>query len=97
MPLPVDPNESIARRAYTALADQFSALAPTKAENAYIEQPAMRAALGDVRGLDVLDAGCGPGILLAYLIGARELGRQPASTSPRACSSSRASGRRRRG
>jgi len=69
MPLPVDPNEPIARRAYTALADQFSALAPSKAENAYIEQPAMRASLGDVRGLDVLDAGCGPGILLAWLIG----------------------------
>lgn len=69
MPLPVEPDEPIALRAYSALADQFSALAPTKAENAFIEQPAMRAALADVRGLDVLDAGCGPGILLEYLVG----------------------------
>ena len=38
-------------------------------ENAYIEQPAVRAALGGVRGLDILDAGCGLGILIEYLIG----------------------------
>lgn len=65
---PVEPDEPIALRAYSALADQFAALAPTKAENAYIEQPAMRAVLGDVHGLDVLDAGCGPGILLHWLV-----------------------------
>ncbi len=60
----MEPDEPIALRAYSDLADHFSAVAPTKAENAYIEQPAMRAALGDVRGLDILDAGCGPGILI---------------------------------
>ena len=67
--LSMEPEEPIALRAYSDLADQFSALAPSKVENAYIEQPAVRAALGGVRGLDILDAGCGPGILIEYLIG----------------------------
>ncbi|OAI40518.1 hypothetical protein AYO38_05795 [bacterium SCGC AG-212-C10] len=66
----------IALDAYTKLAEPFAAVITTKAENAYIEQPAMRAALGDVRGLDVLDAGCGPGVLVEYLLnqGARVTG-----------------------
>lgn len=72
---PVEPDEPIALEAYTRLADSFSAIAPTKPENAYIEQPAMRAALGAVGALDILDAGCGPGILAAYLLanGARSV------------------------
>jgi SAM-dependent methyltransferase len=79
----VKPDDPIALSAYSALADQFSALAPTKAENAYIEQPAMRAALGDVRGLDVLDAGCGPGILLEFLIGHGVRSATGADVTPR--------------
>lgn len=58
----------IAREAYEKLADRFSALAVDKAENAYIEQPAMRKILGDVSGKKILDAGCGPGILSQYLL-----------------------------
>ncbi|OGR81088.1 MAG: hypothetical protein A2X32_09095 [Elusimicrobia bacterium GWC2_64_44] len=57
----------IALRAYEALADRYSALAESKAENGYIEHPAMRSQLTDVAGLSVLDAGCGPGFLGAYL------------------------------
>lgn len=66
----------IALEAYEKLAEAFSELAPRKAENAYIEQPAMRRLLGEVKGLTVLEAGCGPGILAEYLIdqGAKVVG-----------------------
>lgn len=58
----------IALEAYEKLAESFSRLAPSKAENAYIEQPAMRKAVGDVKGLKIFEVGCGPGILAEYLI-----------------------------
>lgn len=66
----------IALEAYELLAESFSKLAPSKAENAYIEQPAMRKAVGDVRGLKIFEVGCGPGILAEYLIheGAKVVG-----------------------
>jgi SAM-dependent methyltransferase len=58
----------IALAAYEKLATLYSQLAEQKAENGYIEHPAIRKQLGDVKGLKVLDAGCGPGILAAYLV-----------------------------
>lgn len=66
----------IALEAYEKLAESFSELAPKKAENAYIEQPAMRKAVGDVKGLKIFEMGCGPGILAEYLIheGAKVVG-----------------------
>ncbi|MFC4174123.1 class I SAM-dependent DNA methyltransferase [Microvirga sp. GCM10011540] len=54
--------EPIARRAYSAFADRYAALAPTKPHNGLYERPATMALLGEVRDLHVLDAGCGPGI-----------------------------------
>lgn len=56
------PREPIARRAYSSFADRYSAFAPTKAHNALYERPATMSLLGEVAGLRVLDAGCGPGI-----------------------------------
>lgn len=68
-PPPVPSAETpLALVAFEELAERFSERAETKAENACIEQPAMRALIGDVRGADVLDAGCGPGILARYLV-----------------------------
>lgn len=58
----------IALEAYERLAEAFSARAEYKAENAYIEQPAIRSMLGSVYGLTILEAGCGPGILAQYLL-----------------------------
>ena len=58
----------IALEAYEKLAESFSRMAPRKAENAYIEQPAMRKAVGNVNGFKIFEAGCGPGILAEYLI-----------------------------
>ncbi|MEA9357052.1 class I SAM-dependent methyltransferase [Bacteriovorax sp. PP10] len=58
----------IALEAYEKIAEGFSERAPAKAENAYIEQPAMRNAVGNVRGMKIFEAGCGPGILAEYLV-----------------------------
>lgn len=58
----------IALEAYEALAERYAAMAETKAENGYNEHPAMRNAIGDVAGLHVLDAGCGPGFLSRDLL-----------------------------
>ncbi|MBN3566572.1 class I SAM-dependent methyltransferase [Burkholderia cenocepacia] len=66
---PNDPNESPGRRAYASFAQRYADLAPTKAHNALYERPASIALLGDVAGLTVLDAGCGPGICSAHLAG----------------------------
>lgn len=61
-------DQPVALEAYEALASAFSAIAATKAENGYMEHPAMRAQIGPVGGLKVLDAGCGPGFLMRYLL-----------------------------
>jgi len=57
------PGEPLARAAYASFADRYAALAPTKPHNGHYERPATLGLLGDVRGLKVLDAGCGPGIV----------------------------------
>lgn len=54
--------QPIALDAYNQLATQYSELAVEKAENAYLDRPMTHGLLGDVQGLRVLDAGCGPGI-----------------------------------
>lgn len=66
---PLNPkNEPIAQEAYNQLADEYSARIDTKAHNAYYERPATLSLLPDVRGLRVLDAGCGPGIYAQILV-----------------------------
>jgi SAM-dependent methyltransferase len=61
------PDEPIGRRAYAGFADRYDAFAPTKPYNALYERPATLSLLGDVAGLRVLDAGCGPGICCEIL------------------------------
>lgn len=51
------------RANYTQFAQRYAQIAPEKPHNALYERPATAALLGDVAGLDVLDAGCGPGIV----------------------------------
>lgn len=65
-----DSQEPIALAAYEALAKGYNARAESKAENGYNEHPAMRRQIGDVAGLRVLDAGCGPGFLTRDLLAA---------------------------
>jgi SAM-dependent methyltransferase len=61
-------SKPIALDAYEKLAERFATQAETKAENAFIERPAMLEAIGDVRDLTILDAGCGPGFLLKKFV-----------------------------
>ena len=61
-------NAPIALAAYDALAERYAAIAETKAENGYNEHPAIRNVIGDVAGLHILDAGCGPGFLSRDLL-----------------------------
>ncbi len=63
-----NPSRPIALDAYEKLAQAYSDIAETKAENGFIEHPAIRFAIGNVRGLTVLDVGCGPGIMLKWLL-----------------------------
>lgn len=72
--MPID--SPIALASYEALADDFAANAPEKPYNADLERPATKRLLPDVEGLDVLDAGCGPGITTEELVecGARVVG-----------------------
>ncbi|MEM7688629.1 MAG: class I SAM-dependent methyltransferase [Pseudomonadota bacterium] len=65
-----DPDRPIALDAYEALADAYAAKAETKAENGFNEHPAIRAVIGDVAGVEALDAGCGPGFLTRDLLAA---------------------------
>lgn len=64
---PIAP-KPIALDAYEALAQAYSDIAETKAENGYNEHPAMRARIGSVAGLSVFEAGCGPGFLIRDLV-----------------------------
>jgi SAM-dependent methyltransferase len=58
--------------AYSAAYALHSEVSP---HNVLYERPAMRSLIGDARGLDVLDVGCGAGILMRDLLsqGAREV------------------------
>ena len=51
-----------------ALAASYARVTASNAANAAYERPAVRALLGDVRGLDVLDAGCAAGEHSAWLV-----------------------------
>ncbi len=61
---------------YEALAERFAERVDYYAWNAYYDRPAMLALLPDVRGREVLDAGCGPGVYAEELVarGARVIG-----------------------
>jgi ubiquinone/menaquinone biosynthesis C-methylase UbiE len=53
---------------YDAFAEDFAAHAESSAYNALYDRPAMLALAGDVAGLRVLDAGCGPGLYAEELL-----------------------------
>jgi ubiquinone/menaquinone biosynthesis C-methylase UbiE len=61
-------NKPIAFEAYEALADAYASLVDTKPHNAYYERPATLSLLPKVKGKNVLDAGCGPGVYSEWLI-----------------------------
>ncbi|EJN59616.1 class I SAM-dependent methyltransferase [Halogranum rubrum] len=63
-----DSERPLALDAYEFLADGYAEHAPAKPFNADLERPATRSVLPDLDGLDVFDAGCGPGITTEHLV-----------------------------
>ncbi len=61
-------HKPLAYEAYQRLADDYARLIDTKPHNAFYERPATLALLPDVSGMQVLDAGCGPGVYAEQLI-----------------------------
>ena len=53
---------------YDAMAPAFEAHAADGLYNAHVDRPAVLELAGDVQGLQVLDAACGPGLYLAELV-----------------------------
>ena len=60
--------ERAAAATYDRIADAYAAIIETKPHNAYYDRPAVISLWPDVAGLDVLDAGCGPGVYAQELV-----------------------------
>lgn len=58
----------MSRENYESFADRYAEMTETKPHNALYERPATRSLLPDVKGLRVLDAGCGPGVYTEWLL-----------------------------
>lgn len=53
---------------YESFAEEFLDHAVDAPYNAHYDRPAMLDLIGDMRGKDVLDAGCGPGLYAGHLV-----------------------------
>ena len=53
---------------YEKIAEQYAEFAKFKPYNVHLERPSIRALVPDIQGADVLDAGCGPGTNIPWLI-----------------------------
>jgi len=76
--------EGAAAATYDRIADAYADRVDTKPHNAFYDRPAVISLWHDVKGRDVLDAGCGPGVYAAELVkrGARVIA---GDVSPRMC------------
>lgn len=63
-----DMGKSLGERNYDDFAERYAAISKHKPHNAYLDRPAVLAALPDVDGKHVLDAGCGPGFYAEALL-----------------------------
>lgn len=61
-------DKSIGEWSYEQFAERYAAIIEHKPHNAYLETPATRSLLPDLSGLQVLDAGCGPGQNAAWML-----------------------------
>jgi SAM-dependent methyltransferase len=64
-----DPDGALTARQYDAMGEAYRTANDTRGVTAYYERPTTIGLLGDVCGKRVLDAGCGPGALSAWLAG----------------------------
>lgn len=64
----MDTIERATVQTYDRIADRYAAIIETKPHNAYYDRPAVVSLWPDVAGLDVLDAGCGPGVYAELLL-----------------------------
>jgi len=53
---------------YSRHAQQYDAVIRNNIYNAYFERPSLQALLDDIKGLDILDLGCGTGVYAQYFI-----------------------------
>jgi len=60
--------ERAAAATYDRIADAYAGRVETKPHNAYYDRPAVISLWHDVKGREVLDAGCGPGIYAEELV-----------------------------
>lgn len=61
-------DSSLARATYDQVADAFARHAEDGPYNAHLDRPALLGLLPPVAGLQVLDAGCGPGLYAEWLV-----------------------------
>src|SRR5687767_9341966 len=64
----MDDKKPVAYDTYESMAERYAEAVKTKPFNAYLERPAIRALVPDLTGGRVLDAGCGAGINLTWLL-----------------------------
>ncbi len=58
----------VALDAYDSMAEAYAAAIEENPRSAYYERPALLSLLPDVAGRRVLDAGCGPGVMMEWLL-----------------------------
>ncbi len=59
----------VALEAYDSMAEAYAAAIEENPRSIYYERPAMLGLLPDVSGRSILDAGCGPGVVMGWLVG----------------------------
>ncbi len=71
-----DRSRPVALDAYDSMAEAYAAAIEENPRSTYYERPALMGLLPDVSGRRVLDAGCGPGVMMEWLLtqGARVVG-----------------------
>ena len=60
--------DSLPQDAYNEIADSYAEKIDTKPHNAYYDRPAIKSLVSHVNDMNILDAGCGPGVYTEWLI-----------------------------
>ncbi len=60
--------KTVANEAYNKLAKSYNEKVDTKPHNAYYDRPAVQSLIPNIKNKNILDAGCGTGVYLEWLI-----------------------------